>query len=84
MDFPNAQLPQLVPLKNSFAVNGIEDDLRNMFIDLFEEMLAEQAFEANVLGMGHLASLSLIRKLELLYSRRTTKSNSPRNTALWS
>ncbi len=63
MDFPNAQLPQLTPLKNSFAVDDVEDELRNLFIDLFETMLAEQAFDANVLGMGHLGSLDLIRKL---------------------
>ncbi|SFL02704.1 hypothetical protein SAMN05216302_10273 [Nitrosomonas aestuarii] len=63
MDFPNAQLPQLTPLKNSFVADEIENDLRNMFIDLFEMMLAEQAFDVNVLGMAHLGSLDLIRRM---------------------
>jgi hypothetical protein len=63
MDFPNAQLPELKPLKNSFVVDDVENDLRNLFIDLFELMLAEQSFDANVLGMAHLGSLDLVRKM---------------------
>lgn len=63
MDFPNAQLPELSPLKNSFAVDDVENDLRNLFIDLFETMMAQSAFDLNVIGMGHLGSLDLIRKL---------------------
>ena len=63
MDFPNAQLPELTPLKNSFAVDDVENDLRNLFIDLFESMMAQTAFDMNVLGVGHLGSMDLIRKL---------------------
>lgn len=63
MDFTNAQYPQLTPLKNSFAADAIEDDLRNLFIDLFGTMLSEQSFDANVLGAGHLGSIDLVRKL---------------------
>lgn len=63
MDFPNAQLPELTPLKNSFAVDDVENDLRNLFIDLFESMMAQSAFDINVIGVGHLGSLDLIRKL---------------------
>ncbi|SEN74151.1 hypothetical protein [Nitrosomonas marina] len=62
-DFPNAQLPQLKPLANSFVVDDVENDLRNLFIDLFEAMLAEQAFDANVLGVAHLGSLDLVRRM---------------------
>ncbi len=63
MDFPNAQLPELTPLKNSFAIDDVENDLRNLFIDLFESMMAQSAFDLNVLGVGHLGSMDLIRKL---------------------
>ncbi|MBY0475372.1 MAG: hypothetical protein K2Q13_09995 [Nitrosomonas sp.] len=63
MDFPNAKLPNLTPLKNSFVADDIENDLRNLFIDLFEEMIAGTAFDANVLGNGQLGSMDLIRKL---------------------
>lgn len=62
-DFPNAQLPQLLPLANSFVVDDVENDLRNLFIDLFEAMLAEQSFDANVLGVAHLGSLDLVRRM---------------------
>src|SRR5574343_543015 len=64
MDFPNAQLPALTPLQNSIAQSNfpIENDLRNLFIQLFSELLAESAFDANVLGMMHLGSLNLVRK----------------------
>lgn len=63
MDFLNAQLPKLEPLKHSFAVDDVENDLRNLFIDLFETMMSERAFDMNVMGAGHLGSLDLIRKL---------------------
>ena len=63
MDFQNAQLPQLTPLQNSFAVDYIEDDLRNLFIDLFESLLATQVFDINVLGSAHIGTLDLVRKM---------------------
>lgn len=63
MDFLKAQLPKLIPLKNSFVATNIENDLRNLFIDLFESMLSERAFDANVIGNGQLGSMDLIRKL---------------------
>ena len=63
MDFPNAKLPSLVPLQNSFAADDVENALRNLFIDLFEEMLAEKSFDLNVIGVGHLGSLDLVRRL---------------------
>ncbi|PSJ15770.1 hypothetical protein, partial [Nitrosomonas supralitoralis] len=63
MDFKNAKLPSLKPLKNSFVADGVENDLRNLFIDLFEKMMASTAFDANVLGNGQLGSMDLIRKL---------------------
>lgn len=63
MDFKNAKLPSLKPLKNSFVADGVENDLRNLFIDLFEKMMASTAFDANVIGNGQLGSMDLIRKL---------------------
>lgn len=63
-DFPNAQLPELLPLKNSVAQGNFEaeNQLRNLFIALFGELLAVVVFDANVLGMPHLGSLDLVRK----------------------
>jgi hypothetical protein len=65
MDFSNAQLPELTPLKNSVAQGNfeIENELRNLFIELFDEVLAETLFDINVLGMPWLGSLNLIRKV---------------------
>ena len=61
-DFQNATLPQLVPLKNSFAVDEVENELRNLFIDLFATYLAESVFDSNVLGMAHLGTFGLVKK----------------------
>lgn len=61
MDFPNAQLPRLLPLAASFAENAVEADLKRIFIDLFNAKLAATAFDANVLGAAHLGSLDLVR-----------------------
>ena len=62
-DFSNAQLPALVPLKNSFAVDDTEDQLRNLFIELFDSKLAATVFDANVLGMAHLGSMDIVRQM---------------------
>lgn len=62
MDFPNAELPKILPLHASFAENDIEADLKQLFIDLFMFFMAEQAFDLNVLGAAHLGSFELVRK----------------------
>jgi hypothetical protein len=64
MDFPNAQLPELTPLAVSQGqlISDYENELRNLFLELFRELIAENAFDANVLGMAHLGSLNLVRK----------------------
>lgn len=64
MDFPNAQLPELKPLAVSQGqlISDYENELRNLFLELFKELIAENAFDANVLGMAHLGSLNLVRK----------------------
>lgn len=63
-DFPNAQLPALKPLAKSIGQDNfdIENDLRNLAISLFSDLMAETVFNANALGMAHLGSLNLVRK----------------------
>lgn len=61
-DFQNAQTPQLTPLRHSFTIDDVENDLRNLFVDLFDAYLGNDAFDANVLGMAHLGTLDLVRK----------------------
>lgn len=62
LDFSNAQLPRLPPLGASFEENSVEADLRKIFIDLFNARMAQDSFDANVMGVAHLGSLSLVQK----------------------
>jgi hypothetical protein len=62
-DFPNAQTPQLTPLRYSFAVDDVEDQLRNLFLSLFDTYLGADCFDANVLGAAHLGTLDLVRRM---------------------
>lgn len=61
-DLPNAILPALTPLAESYAENTTEDELKQIFIDLFSSLLASDAFDCNVLGAAHLGSMVLVRK----------------------
>lgn len=61
-DFRNAQMPKLAPLRASFTENDVEDALKQMFLDMFEDLLAADTFDANVLGAAHLGSFDLVRK----------------------
>ncbi|MEY3760609.1 MAG: hypothetical protein RIR39_2100 [Pseudomonadota bacterium] len=93
MDFPNAKLPELLPLKNSVAQENwdIESELKAFFLFLWSyandsisfdsdkysfddaitsfdnvgqgESLATKSFDVNVLGMGQLGSLELVRRM---------------------
>jgi hypothetical protein len=63
LDFPNAKLPSLIPLQHSFAVDDVEDQLRNLFIDLFDANLSVDAFDINALGMAHLGSFGLVKRM---------------------
>jgi hypothetical protein len=63
MDSIVKQLPQLTPLEKSFAVDEVEEQLKQMFIDLFNAHLAERAHDVNVLGMAHLGTLNLVRRI---------------------
>lgn len=68
-DFANAQLPKLTPLVNSFAVDDVEAQTKQLFLDLFagfslngNPTLASDCFDANVLGMAHLGTLALVQR----------------------
>ncbi len=61
-DFSNAQLPRLLPLEASYAENDVEDDLKRLFLDLFNDMMAPEVFDVNVSGAAHLGSFDLVRK----------------------
>ena len=61
-DFPNAQIPALTPLEKSYAQNAVEADLKRLFIDLYDEHLAEAVFDINVSGARHLGSFDLVRQ----------------------
>lgn len=61
-DFANAQLPRLYPLEQSHAQNEVEDELRRLTMRLWDDHLAEQAFDVNVSGMAHLGSFELVRR----------------------
>lgn len=61
-DFSNAQLPRLLPLESSYAENDAEGDLKRLFLDLFNDMMASDVFDVNVSGAAHLGSFDLVRK----------------------
>ncbi|HZX81369.1 MAG TPA: hypothetical protein VFE72_10500 [Lysobacter sp.] len=61
-DFPNAQLPRLLPLEASFAENEVEAELKALFLSIFDSMLAPAMFDVNVLGTPHLGSSELVRR----------------------
>jgi hypothetical protein len=61
-DFQNASLPCLAPLAASYAENEIEDELKRLFIEVFENTLSARLFDANVLGAAHLGSFDLVRQ----------------------
>lgn len=65
LDSRNAAIKRqsLIPLRHSFTVDGIENELRNLVTDLFDAYLYDDAFDANVLGMAHLGSLNLVKRM---------------------
>jgi hypothetical protein len=63
MDFKNAKLPELKPLANSFSVDDAEAELTRLFLDLFKTYLAEDTFDANVMGAAHLGTLDLVKRM---------------------
>jgi hypothetical protein len=63
LDFPNAIKPSLEPLRHSFTVDDVEDQLRNLVVDLFDNHLSTDAFDVNVLGAAHLGTLDLVKRM---------------------
>jgi hypothetical protein len=63
MDSIVKQLPTLTPLRNSFAVDDVEEQLKVMFIDLFDALFALDFHDTNTLGAAHLGTLDLVRKM---------------------
>lgn len=61
--FSNAEKPGLVPLEKSYAVDNVEQELKQIFIDFFKKKLATQVFDANVLGAAHLGTFGLVQKI---------------------
>ena len=59
---PFLTLPTADPLVASFAVDGIEGDLKQLVTDIFDQELARQLFDANVLGAPHLGTFDLVRR----------------------
>lgn len=61
-DFPSAKPVALAPLQASFAQSDIEAEIKALTLKLWDEKLAQDAFDANVSGMAHLGSFELVRK----------------------
>lgn len=61
-DFPDTQLPRLVPLENSFAADEVEAELKAIFLAQFDALLAAPLFDVNMLGAPHLGSFELVRR----------------------
>ena len=55
--------PDLEPLRNSFANNEPEADLRQIAIDLFTENMRSQERHLNVYGMPHLGPFQLLERV---------------------
>jgi len=60
---PPPPWPTLWPLRQSYAENPVEDQLRQMLVSLFDMHIAALADDANVLGMAHLGSEALIARI---------------------
>ncbi len=50
------------PLSNSFANGSIEDDLRRMLVELYQQDLAETADTINVYGAPHIGPYPLVQR----------------------
>ena len=62
-DLPDAKLPDLRALQNSWVENDpLAAEMNQLTVQLFKDSLAEQTFDINVLGVPHLGSFSLVRR----------------------
>ncbi len=50
------------PLLNSHVADDLERDLRNLFVQMYDEYLADQADEINLYGAPHIGPFSLVER----------------------
>lgn len=55
--------PDLYPLRASHEADAVESDLKQIFLDLFDDHLRVPERDINVFGMAHLGSFSLIERV---------------------
>jgi len=60
--FDNAVPPELFPLLHSRATDPVNEELRHFTLELFQQLLSKDVFDANVLGSPHLGSFELVRR----------------------
>jgi len=61
-DLSTSEVPRLVPLKNSFAVDQAEEELRDLICELFETELGEDAYDASAAGAAHLGTFGFVQR----------------------
>lgn len=62
LDFPLSELPSAAALRDSFAHNSVESELRDLFLEVFAQV-APDTFDASVLGAPHLGTFGLVRRM---------------------
>jgi len=73
---------KMIPLQESWAANDLEADLRDLFIQLYTEMLGGKSDEINLYGAPHIGPFSLIEReiaKDGLAVLRTTSEDQMRN-----
>ncbi|WP_313453337.1 hypothetical protein [Stutzerimonas nitrititolerans] len=73
---------KMIPLQKSWAANDLEADLRDLFIQLYTEMLGGKSDEINLYGAPHIGPFSLIEReiaKDGLAVLRTTSEDQMRN-----
>lgn len=55
-------MKQVTPLVLSHAYDGVEDEMRHLFIAVYQKRLASRAADVNAYGMPHLGSKTLLQK----------------------
>lgn len=63
MSLTPVDAPDLYPLRASYEADAVESDLKQIFLDLFDDHLRVPERDINVYGMAHLGSFSLIERV---------------------
>jgi len=61
-DFKASKAPSGEPLRNSHAAGDVENELKQVFLDLFAT-LGQESFDVNVMGAAHLGSFDLVQRM---------------------